>query len=140
MPPIPLEVTAAQIDLSQRIAFTTAITASPAAGAETIVGTLVLNTDLTIVSGIIIVAQPIYVVGTSGVSETVKIRRTNVSGTTIVSTGAVVVAATNPRAPVVVGVDTGAAVTGQTYVCTLQVGSGSTASTLSAMTMAAFII
>src|SRR5690348_12473482 len=132
--PVPLKDDSAGLNLSSRFQFTTAVVASPAAAAETIIAQLNLNTDETIVSGISIRGWAAFTVGTTGTAVTFRIRRTNVAGALVVASGALTggVAAGNLLAQDIYGFDTGAAVTGQIYVMTMQVTGGSAASTVSA--------
>jgi hypothetical protein len=140
--PVPLEVSAAQLDLSQRFVASTAIVGSPALAAETIVAQITCNTDLVIVSGIRLDGFIAFTVGTTGTAVTARLRRTNVAGTVIASTGAITqgVAAAGLDSIDVSGFDTGAALTGQIYVLTLQVTGGAAASTVSATALFGVII
>ena len=140
--PVPLNENAAGLDLTARAAATTSVVGSPAAAAETIIASLTLNTDETILSGIMLRGFAAFTVGTSGTATTLRIRRTNVSGTVVATTGALTggIAAGNLVAETILGFDTGAALTGQVYVLTLQVTSGSAASTVSAVEFDALIV
>jgi len=138
--PVPLEVTAAAIDLGQRFDRSVAVVASPAAAAETIVATLTVNTDESIVEGIQLSGWAAYTVGTSGTAVTLRIRQTNVSGTVIASSGALTRAAASLQADKVEGFDTAPALTGQVYVLTMQVTAGAAASTVSAVNLSAIAV
>src|SRR4051812_45289718 len=133
--PVSISTTAAEIDLSQRAAATTSVVGSPALAAETIIASVTLNTDEQIVSGIMLRGFAAFTVGTSGSAVTLRLRRTNVAGTVVATTGALTggIAAGNLVAETILGFDTGAALTGQTYVLTLQVTAGGAASTVSAV-------
>lgn len=140
--PTPIEVTAAQLDLSGRVAETTAIVGSPALAAETIVAQLTLDTNLAIIQGVLLRGFLAFTVGTSGVNARVRIRRTNVAGTVVGDTGALTggITAAALVAETILGFDTGVPGTGQVYVLTLQVGSGAAASTVSAVEFDALVV
>ena len=122
-------------DLSARFQSTQTVGASPSAGSETIIATLTLAgfNDVSLVSGIRLEGWAAFTVGTNGVSANLKIRQTNVSGTTIVSTGAVTggISATNLVTLDVNGSDATPGV--GVYVLTLTVTGGAAASTVSAV-------
>src|SRR6185437_17377 len=128
------------LDLSKRLPVTTTVGASPAGSSETIIGTLTIPSfaDIAVVSGIIVQGWAAYTVGTSGTAVTLKIRQTNVSGTTVASTGALTRAATNLAADDVNGFDSGAGA--GVYVLTMTVTGGAAASTVSALYLGAVII
>ncbi len=140
--PQPIRYDSTSFDLTKRIQLSTAITASPALNAETIIGTLNLTSfsDISVVSGIRLSGWAAFTVGTSGTAITLKIRQTNVSGSTVVSSGALTggIAAAGLVAQDVEGFDTGAGVA--TYVLTLTVTGGAAASTVSALMLQAIII
>jgi hypothetical protein len=140
--PVPIAQNAANIDLSQRAVATTSIVGSPALAAETIIAQITVNTDEAIISGIMLRGFAAFTVGTSGTATTLRIRRTNVSGTVVATTGALTggVAAGNLVADTILGFDTGAATTGQVYCLTLQVTAGSAASTVSAVEFDALVV
>lgn len=140
--PVPIETTAAQIDLSQRFAATKTVVASPALAAETIIASLTVNTDESIVSGVMLRGWAAFTVGTSGTAVTLRIRQTNVSGTVIASTGALTggVTAAALVQEAVLGFDASPAATGQVYVLTLQVTGGAAASTVSAVELDATVV
>lgn len=140
--PVAISTTSPEIDLSQRAGATTAVVASPALAAETIIASLTLNTDEQIVSGIMLRGFAAFTVGTSGTAATLRIRRTNVAGTVVATTGALTggIAAGNLVAETILGFDTGAATTGQVYVLTLQITAGAAASTVSAVELDALVV
>lgn len=141
--PAPIQESAANLDLSPRLFSSTVVVASPAAAAETIVCQLTCSGDIAVISGILVMGFAACTVGTNGVSVQAKIRRTNVSGTTVVDGGAVNeggTAATNLVYRYVQGFDTGATMPGQVYCLTLQVASGSAASTVSAVSLIALAV
>lgn len=140
--PDPIVRSAVGLDLSARIVDTTTVAASPAAGAETIIATLTIPNfnALAVTQRIYLSGWAAFTVGTNGTAVTLKIRQTNASGSTIASTGALTggVAAANLLAQDVAGSDAtpGVAV----YVLTLQVTSGSAASTVSAVQLLALVV
>ena len=138
--PNPIKIAGDFLDLQQRFFQTQTVVASPAAASETIIASLTISQDVIVTKGVFLEGWCAYTVGTSGVTGTLKIRQTNVSGTTIGSTGALTVAATNLVAPSVQALDTAATFPGQVYVLTLTVGSGAAASTVSAVSLFATIV
>lgn len=142
MSPAPtLLASAAQLDLSGRFVYSTTVAASPAGASETTVATVTLPDlgGITVTQGVWLFGWVAYTVGTSGVSATLRVRRTNTSGTVVVSTGALTKTAAQLYADDVNSVDTGG--TGQqVYVLTLTVGSGAAASTVSAVFLGAVLI
>lgn len=135
--PQPIRQNVADHDLSPRVAATKTVAASPAAAAETIIATLTIASfgDLSIVSGIHLEGWAAFTVGTNGVSANARIRQTDASGTIIAATGALTVTAANLVAVPVLGFDATPGVS--VYVLTLTVGSGSAASTVSAVLLRA---
>lgn len=142
MPVAPIQYSAPGLDLSARVVDTVAVVASPALAAETIIASLTLPNF-----GAIQVVQRVYLdgwcaftVGTSGTAVTLKIRQTNVSGTTIASTGALTggIAAAGLVAQDIAGSDATPGV--GVYVLTLQVTAGSAASTVSAVSLRAIVV
>lgn len=131
--PTPITESAARVDLSARLTGTSTVVASPSAGSETIIASVNVPDfgNTTITSGVRLHGWAAFTVGTNGVSATLKIRQTDASGTTVASTGALTVTAANLVAFDVLGAD--AAPGAAKYVLTLTVGSGSAASTVSAV-------
>lgn len=140
MSPIPINETSGALDLSQRVKMTTAITGSPALAAETIIATLVLNTDETFTEGVHLRGWAAFTVGTSGTAVQFRIRRTNVAGTVVADSGALTATAATLRADSIMGLDIAPALTGQTYVLTLQVTAGAAASTVTATALEAIAV
>lgn len=140
--PLPIRYDSAGFDLSKRIQVYKTVDASPALAAETVIATLTLSSfsDLSVVSGIRVSGWAAFTVGTSGVSATLKIRQTNVSGSTIVTTGATTggISAGNLVIMDCEGFDAGAGAS--SYALTLTIGSGAAASTVSALMLQAIII
>jgi hypothetical protein len=142
MPAEPITQSAPGIDLSARVVDTTAVVASPAAAAETII------TSLTIPAfGAEQVVQKIYLdgwaaltVGTSGTAVTLRIRETNASGTVVATTGALTagIAAAKLAAQGISGSDATPGV--GVYVLTAQVTNGAAESTVSAVSLRALVV
>ena len=137
-----ITLAAPSIDLSARIVDTTTVVASPAAAAETIIGSLTIPNfgGITVTQKIYLAGWAAFTVGTSGTATTLRIRQTNVSGTVIVTTGALTagIAAAALVAQDVVGSDATPGVA--TYVLTLQVTAGAAASTVSAVQLLALVV
>lgn len=142
MPSTPATITqnAANVDISQRCRFTTAIVGSPAAASETIISSITLSDALVVAQGIQLEAQCAFTIGTSGTGWTLRIRQTNVAGSVIVSTGLIAGAAASLVAPSVQGVDTAGVLPGQVYVVTLTIAAGAATSTVSAASLFVTII
>lgn len=140
--PVPIRYDSQGLDLSKRVQVTTTVVASPAAAAETIIGTLTLTgfADTGILSGIELSGWAAFTVGTSGTACTMRIRQTNVSGTVVASTGALTggIAAAALVAQDVEGFDAAPGV--GVYVLTLQVTGGAATSTVSALKLRGILI
>lgn len=138
--PQPITVNVQRVDLSARFPVTTTVGASPAAAAETIIGTLniPLFGDTTVISGIQLNGWAAYTVGGSGTAVTVRIRQTNVTGTVVVSTGALSKTAGNLYVDDIAGTDVAPGVA--VYVLTMQVTSGASPSTVSALSLSAVVV
>lgn len=140
--PLPIKYDSVYFDLTKRIQVYTTVDASPAAGSETVIATLTLAnfTDIAVVKGVRVSGWAAFTIGTSGASANLKIRQTNVSGTTIVATGATTggITAGNLVELDCEGFDSGAGAS--SYALTLTVGSGAAASTVSACLLQAIII
>jgi hypothetical protein len=137
--PDPIEFAASVIDLSSRFVANQTVVASPAAAAETIIASITVPDGPLVVSGILVVCQAAFTVGTAGVSARFRIRQTNVTGTVVGDTGAITETAANLDSATVAGFDT-APPAGRIYKVTMIVASGSAASTVSALTIAAVAI
>lgn len=140
--PQPIRYDSIGFDLQKRIQVYTTVDASPALAAETVIATLNLSsfTDISVVKGVRVSGWAAFTVGTSGTACTLKIRQTNVSGSTICTTGALTggVSAGNLLAQDVEGFDSGAGAAA--YALTLTVTAGAAASTVSALVLQAIII
>jgi hypothetical protein len=133
----PTNYSASEMDFSTRYVASSTIVASPALAAETIVATVTVANNVAIAAGVRLTGQAAFTVGTSGTAATMRIRKTNVTGTVVASTGALNVTAANLVAPTVFGWDV-ALVPGLVYVLTLQITAGAAASTLSGVFLEAF--
>lgn len=141
--PVPIQETAANLDLSTRIFKSTSVAASPADATETAVCTVTCTGDIAAVAGVYLFGFAAFTVGTNGVSVNAKLRRTDASGTTVIATGVTnegVTAATQLGYRTLLGFDSGPTLPGQVYVLTLTVGSASAASTVSAATLVAVVV
>lgn len=130
--PVPITVNAAEMDFSSRWVVSTTVVASPADNTETIIASVIIPDNVQIFTGVRVTGWAAFTVGTSGVSANLKVRRTNVSGTTVAATGATTVAATDLVERSIVCLDT-AVPAGTIYKLTLTIGSGAAASTVSAV-------
>lgn len=138
--PDPILVSAAVVDLSKRFRGTATVVGSPALAAETIVASLTLNDAIQVVSNVKLYGWLAFTAGTAGVTATVRIRKTDVNGTVLQSSGALTVVATQLYSPNIQAVDATPTLPGQVYVMTLQIGSGGAVSTVSAVNLRADII
>lgn len=134
--PVPIRINATEVDLSSRVVDTTTVQGSPiAAAAETVIATLTNPAfgDLSIVQKVYLAGWAAFTVGGSGTAATLKIRQTSIGGTVVASTGALTggVAAAALLAQDVSGSDASPGVA--TYVLTLQITSGATNTTISAV-------
>lgn len=138
--PEPIKQSVIFTDLSGRFQSTQTVAASPALAAETIIATLNLAGfgDTAVTTGIWFDGWAAFTVGASGVSATLRVRQTNVSGTVVATTGALTVTAANLVQISVQGLDATPGV--GTYVLTLQIGSGAAASTVSALSLQGVVI
>jgi len=135
----PIKSSGLDVDLTSRIAFSTTVVGSPAAAAETIIGSVTLPSNFRSAEAVLIDGWAAFTVGTSGTAVRLRLRRTDVNGTTIADTGALTggVAAAGLLAQDVAGADTTSVAV---YVMTLTVTAGAAASTVSAVRMTAFTI
>jgi hypothetical protein len=141
MPPQPFQLSAALVDLSARVAASTAVVGSPALAAETIIGSVTLPGGLTYASGCIVSGWAAFTVGTSGTAVTLRLRQTSVAGTVVATSGALTggVAAAALLAQDVDGFDA-APGDSQIYKLTLQVTAGAAVSTVSAVLLYAIAV
>jgi|ERR1051326_692943 hypothetical protein len=141
--PAPFTQSNYQEDQSPRFVASATVVASPAAAAETIIGSVAIPSllDLPIASGVLIFGWAAYTVGTSGTTVQFRIRQTSVGGTLVTGadSGAVTASAGNLREQSCVGYDL-APVAGGIYKLTMQVANGAAASTVSAMTLIAIAV
>lgn len=142
MPVQPITSSALQLDLSARIVDSTTVVASPATNAETIICSLAVPNfgEVAIAQKVYLMGWASFTVGTSGTACTLRVRQTNVSGSVVVTTGALTggIAAAALVEQDVCGSDATPGVA--TYVLTLQVTGGAAASTVSATQLLALIV
>ncbi len=141
--PAPIQESATNLDLSPRIVNSTTIVGSPADNTETIVASITCGGDIALIAGVVVFGWVAFTVGTSGTAVNLRIRRTDVNGSTRAATGAVnegVTAATQLATRQIMAYDTGAVFPNQVYVATLTVTGGAAASTVSAVQLTAFLI
>jgi hypothetical protein len=132
--PQPITRNSVNDDLSTRFVGSSTVQGSPiAAAAETIIATVNVPNfgDTAIVAGNRLQGWAAFTAGTNAVSATLRIRKTDVNGTVVASTGAVTVVAANLYAIDVLGADSAPGV--GTYVLTLTMGSSSGNTTISAV-------
>ena len=147
MPSIPqsIQVSGAGVDLSPRFSANNTVVASPAAASETVIASITsIPASIVVASGVLIVAQCAFTVGTSGASARYRIRQgtTAGSGTVVFDSGVTTAGITAGNLVIenMIGFDTAASLPGQAYCLTLTVGSGAAASTVSAASIAALVI
>lgn len=136
----PIKLASEQIDLTDRVGRSTTVVASPAAAAETIICSATIPGGLRAGQVVLLFAFAAFTVGTSGTAARFRIRQTNASGTAVADTGALTVTAADLRSNTVIGIDAAEALTGQTYVLTLQVTNGAAASTVSSAALVALVL
>lgn len=142
MPPDPIKVDSHVVDLSARFQRTTAIVASPALAAETIIASLAIVGDMVVAQGVRVEGWAAMLIGTSGTALRLRIRQTNVAGAVVADTDALTggIVAGNKVAQDVIGFDAAPALPGQVYVLTATVTAGSAASTVSSVFLGAIIV
>jgi len=130
----------AGVDLSQRAFRDDTVDASPAAATETVIATLSLGADLGFGLGVLVIGYAAWTVGTAGVSGTFRIRRDSITGTIIKASGAKTVVAAALHDECIVGIDASPTFPNEVYVLTLQVGSASGVSTVSAVELVGIVL
>jgi hypothetical protein len=140
--PRPINEAADAIDLRPRLVVSTAVVASPAAAAETIIAQTAAIGDVGVQSGVLLSGWAAFTVGTTGTAVRLRLRQTNLAGTVVADTGPVTggIAAANLVAQDVEGFDAAAVAPAQVYVLTLQVTGGSAVSTVSAVKLSGIIV
>ena len=138
--PIPFTLSGARVDLAPRLFFSNTVAASPSGSSETIVCTLTIADDVALGKGVVLMGFGAFTQGTDGTGVTLKIRRTDASGSTLKSTGILPYAAAVLGAASIVAVDTGVSPLNQVYVLTATHTAASAASTYSAATLAAIVV
>jgi hypothetical protein len=136
---IPERLDAAGINLTNRFAFSTAVAASPALAAETVICTLTIPQGVQVFTGVSLEGSAAFTIGTSGTAYTLKIRQTGTSGTVIYSSGLIAASAASLQSPNIAGIDTSPA-NAQVYVLTLTVANGAATSTVSAANLTALLV
>lgn len=143
MPVEPFVRSGVGVDLSSRVVKTAVVSASPSGATETVVATTpAFDASIPFASGVLVMVDLAYTLGTSAASATVRIRQTDVNGTVLYSTGAQTGGhntATQLVSDSATAFDTAPAV-GQKYCVTLTVASGAAASTVSAVALIAIAI
>lgn len=134
---LPIDTTSGKVDFSDRPVISTSVVASPATNAETTICTVTVPNNVQVISGVKLHGWCAFTMGTSGVSATLRIRRTNTSGAAQASSGAVTGVAAGLYSPSIDAFDTGGT-PGLVYVLTLTIGSGGGTSTVSAVFLEAF--
>jgi hypothetical protein len=129
-------------DLRPRVVVSTAVVASPAAAAETIIAQTAAIGDVAVLSGVLVSGWCAFTVGTSGTAVRLRLRQTNVAGTVVADTGALTagIAAAALVSQDVEGFDAAAVSPTQVYVLTLTVTAGSAVSTVSAVKLSGMIV
>lgn len=135
----PLKWDASVVSLGSRFFRSATVAASPAAATETIIASLTVDADLVVQKGIQVQAFAAYLLGASGTSSNVRIRKTDVSGTILKATGVILGTAADLLARSLVAFDTSPVLPNQVYVLTLEVENGAAASTVSAVELAATV-
>lgn len=136
MPPIPIQQSAANLDLSPRMSVSTVVVASPAAAAETVIASIgPLFGGLSMMLGVLLWGWAAYTVGTSGTAVRLRLRKgTDTTGTVVGDSGALTGSQHGAgilSADDIQGTDTAPAAGGQSYVLTMTVTAGSAPSTVS---------
>lgn len=140
-----IQVSGAGVDLSPRFAANNTVVGSPGAASETVVCSLpAIGSAVVTGSGVLILAQIAFTVGTSGTACTYRIRQgvTAGAGTVIFNSGAITsgIAAGNLVIENLIGFDASPTFPGQAYCLTLQVTAGAATSTVSAASMSCVIV
>jgi hypothetical protein len=131
--------------MSPRFLANNTVVASPATAAETVVATLGPFTGALFVgSGVMILAQAAFTVGTTGASVRYRIRQGTAAGAgTVVFDSGVCTAATSATNLVVenvLGFDSTPTLPGQSYCLTMTVGSATATSAVSAVSIAGLVV
>lgn len=129
-------------DLSPRFVFSSTVVASPAGASETIIASVAIPSGIVVNAGVILNGWAAYTLGSTPTSCQLQIRQTNVSGTVKANTGAMTGGHNTAGflvADDVNGFDT-APGDGQVYKLTLTVAGAGSASTVSAVYLAATVV
>ena len=130
----------AAVDLSSRWSRNSTVVASPAAAAETIIASITLGNNVSVQQGVYLSCYVAFTAGTNAVAAILKLHATDAAGSTLKSSGSVLVVATGLYDRCILGFDSAAVLPGQVYVCTLQMTSGSAPSTVSAVEFQAVLV
>lgn len=138
--PADLKYGGASIDFSPRLYFSNTVAASPTDATETIIATLTIDQDIALAKGVVLLGFGATTQGTNGTGVTLKLRRTDTSGTTVKSTGILPLAAGVLGAFNISGTDTGITPAAQKYVLTALHTAATAASTYSAVSLIAIVV
>jgi len=140
--PRPINEAADAIDLRPRVVVSTAVVASPAGAAETIIAQTAAIGDVSVQQGVLVSGWAALTVGTSGTAVRLRIRQRNVAGAIVADTGALTagIAAAALVSQDVEGFDAAAVSPSQVYVLTLTVTAGAAASTVSAVKLSGIVV
>ena len=119
---------------------TVAVTGSPALAAETIIATLTIPSNIRADQRVFLFGWAAFTVGTSGTSVQLRLRQTNVAGTSFAASGLLNVTAANLVAPSIIGIDTPGLQNNIVYVMTLIVTAGAAVSTVSAVGLVGLVV
>lgn len=132
--PEPIRQSAIDHDLSPRFGGSSTVQGSPiAAAAETVIATVTIAGfgDTTVQAGIRLQGWASFTVGTNGTAATLRIRKTDINGAVVVTSGALTAVAANVMIADVLGSDATPGV--GTYALTLQITGGSANTTIGAV-------
>lgn len=128
------------IDLGPKVFRSTSVAASPAAATETVVCTVTATGISASSAGVIVMGSGAFTMGTDGTGYTLKLRQTGTSGTTLISTGIIDLAATKLGTGSLVGFDAAPSTPSQVYVLTATITLGSAPSTFSGASLVAIVL
>lgn len=136
---VPISYSGAAVDFSTRYAETTAVVASPALAAETIIAQVAIPNNVQVMLGVRLTGWASFTAGTSGTTAQLRIRRASVSGTVVVAGPAEAVTAAGVYSKTLPAFDA-TVLTGTLYVLTLTVANGAAPSTVAAVLLDALPI
>ena len=135
----PFTESAQGLDLSPRLVDGTAVIASPALAAETVIASTEVGGGLSYATGVRLSGWAAFTVGTSGTAVRLRIRRGGISGAVVADSGALSATAATVVERSCRGVDTTPG-DSPVYVLTLQVTAGAAQSTVTAVDVSATAI